>query len=49
MTTEERNSMERLCKQIAVEKDPKKFIQLVHELDELLHRVVKRLGPQHIT
>lgn len=36
MTPDERERMEYLCGQIAVEKDPKLFDQLIQELNDLL-------------
>ena len=47
MTPEEQEEMTRLCKQIAVEKNPITFDQLVHQLLELLDRKHKRIHPEH--
>ena len=47
MTPEERNKMEELCKQIAVEKDPAKFDRLVFELNELLEIKHQRIHTEH--
>lgn len=38
MAPEEKQQMESLCKQIQVEKDPKKFGELIQQLNELLER-----------
>jgi hypothetical protein len=35
MTPEERQRLGRLCEQVVTEQDPKKFEQLVHELNDL--------------
>jgi len=43
VTPEEWELMQTLCKQIAVEKDPKKFSKLVQELNELLEKKEHRL------
>jgi len=43
MTPEERDRMNWLCKQIADEQDPKKFSELVHELDQLFAKKEHRL------
>src|SRR5215467_15073452 len=45
MTPDEQELMERICKQIAVEKDPNKFTELCHELNELLEKKEHRLKP----
>jgi hypothetical protein len=41
MTDEERKRMFWLCEQIAVEKDPDKFLELITELNELLEKATK--------
>jgi hypothetical protein len=46
MTPEERELMNRLCQQIAVEKDAKTFDELVHQLNELLEKKEHRLKPE---
>jgi hypothetical protein len=46
MTPEERELMNKLCRQIEVEKDPKTFDELVHQLNELLERKEHRLNPE---
>jgi hypothetical protein len=38
MTPEEKELMNSLCQRIAVEKDPKTFDELVHQLNELLEK-----------
>jgi hypothetical protein len=43
MTAQEREQMNRLCERIQIEKDPKIFMQLVEQLNELLERKEKRL------
>jgi hypothetical protein len=43
MNQEERQQMNRLCQRIQIEKDPKVFMQLVEQLNELLERKEKRL------
>jgi hypothetical protein len=43
MTPEERQRMELLCAQIAVEKEHDKFLALVKELNDLLERKEHRL------
>jgi len=43
MTPEERQLVNKLCKRIADEKDPRIFRQLVQELDELMALKEKRL------
>jgi hypothetical protein len=35
-----------LCEQIAVEQDPTRFMQLVHELNKLLEEKERRLNQQ---
>ena len=45
MTPDEQELMERICKQIAVEKDANKFTELCHELNELLEKKEHRLKP----
>jgi hypothetical protein len=46
MTPEERELMNKVCQQIAVEKDPKTFDELVHQLNELLEKKEHRLKPE---
>jgi hypothetical protein len=46
MTPEELELMYKLCQQIAVEKDPKAFDELVHQLNELLEKKEHRLHPE---
>ena len=43
MTSEEREQMNKLCRQIAVEKDYGKFLQLIVELNDLLDTKAQRL------
>ena len=43
MTTEEKERMEWLCKQIQVEQDSSKFTKLITELNQLLQRKEHRL------
>jgi len=43
MTPEEREQMNRLCEQIAKEKDHQKFVKLVQELNDLLDHKEQRL------
>ena len=43
MTPDEKELMNKLCGQIAVERDHQKFTQLVDELDKLLERKEHRL------
>jgi hypothetical protein len=43
MTPDERERMNRLCEQIAVERDHEKFVKLVQELNELLDHKEQRL------
>jgi hypothetical protein len=45
MTPEEKELMDALCKRIAVEQDPKKFDELVFQLNELLEKKEHRLKP----
>ena len=49
MTDEERAEMERLCKLIAVEKDPTKFDAYVRHLNDLLEVKHARIHPEHKT
>jgi hypothetical protein len=49
MTEEERAEMERLCKLIAVEKDPINFDEYVRQLNELLEVKHSRIHPEHKT
>jgi hypothetical protein len=46
MTPEERELMNKLCQQIAVEKDPNTFDELVHQLNELLEKKEHRIKPE---
>lgn len=43
MTPDERERMEKLCNQIAIEKDPKIFDQLIQELNDLLAAKQERI------
>jgi len=43
MTPEEREWMNWLCKQIQVERDPKRFAQLILELNEVLATTEARI------
>jgi len=43
MTPDERERMQVLCEQIAKEENRERFINLVHELNELLENKVQRL------
>ncbi len=43
MTPEEREQMFALCAQIAIEKDPQVFTQLVQQLNDLLEGIERRL------
>lgn len=43
MTPEDRSRMDALCAQIAVEKDQRKFLKLVEELNDLLERSQHKL------
>lgn len=45
MTPDEREKMNGLCQQIAIEKDPKTFDQLVKELNDLIEQKHGRLNP----
>ncbi len=45
MTPEERMEMNVLCEQIATEKDPKIFDQLVRQLNDLLEQKYDRIQP----
>ncbi len=47
MTSEEREKMEALCKQIAIEQDPVKFDALVRALNDLLDAKHARIHPEH--
>lgn len=49
MTPEEREKMEELCKQIAVEKDPNTFDRLIEELNDLFERKHQRIHQSHKT
>jgi hypothetical protein len=43
MTPEEREHMNKLCAQIQVERDPRKFTTLIRDLNELLEKKERRL------
>jgi hypothetical protein len=43
MTPDERERMAILCERIAKEQDPHKFIQLVHQLNDLLGAKERRI------
>jgi hypothetical protein len=43
MTPEEKATLDALCRQIALEKDPQTFHQLLVQLNDLLERKEKRL------
>ena len=47
MTSQEREEMDRLCRLIAVEKDPTKFDEYVRQLDALLEVKRVRIHPEH--
>ena len=38
MTREEKEQIEKLCKQIETEQDPKKLTELLSQLNDLLHK-----------
>jgi len=44
MTPEEKQRLEWLCKEIQIEKDQKKFNDLVTELNELINKKVLRMS-----
>ena len=44
MTSEERELMNCICQQIQCEKDPKRFAELVQELEGLLSKKEERLA-----
>lgn len=46
MTEQEREQMVLLCKRIAEEDDPKIFLQLLRDLNDLLERKKRRLDGQ---
>jgi len=46
MTFEERKRMFALCKLIQDEKDPKKFADLIQELNQLLDQKRERIQPE---
>jgi hypothetical protein len=46
MTPEEKEMMHKLCQRIEIEKDPKTFDELVHQLNELLEKKEHRLKPE---
>jgi hypothetical protein len=45
VTAEERMKMEELCRQIAIEKDPKTFEGLIEQLNDLLEIKHRRIDP----
>jgi hypothetical protein len=45
MSPEEHSRMNHLCELIAVEKDHRKFLDLIRELNGLLERKQQRLNP----
>ncbi len=47
MTDEERDWMNALCEQIAVEQNYERLTSLIHELNELLEGKQRRLELQH--
>jgi hypothetical protein len=47
MTPEERERMDELCKAVQAEKDPRKFDELVRELNELIEEKHERIHPEH--
>ena len=47
MTSEEREKMNELCRQIQTEKNPEIFDQLVLELNELIEVKHERIHPEH--
>jgi hypothetical protein len=49
MTPEERERMDRICRQIQIEKDPQVFDRLVEELNDLLELKHARIHPEHQT
>jgi hypothetical protein len=49
MTPQERERMNWLCNHIQDEKDPEKFDELVHELNDLLEAKHQRIHPAHKT
>ncbi len=49
MTPDERERMAILCERIATEQDPKKFDQLIQDLNDLLERKHERIHPEHKT
>lgn len=49
MTTQEKEEMERLCKLIQIERDQKKFTELIVELNRLLANKEDRLtSPRNV-
>jgi hypothetical protein len=47
MTPKERERMNEICSQIATEKDPETFDNLVRELNDLLEQKHERIHPEH--
>jgi hypothetical protein len=47
MIPDEREKMAILCERIAKEQDPKKFNNLVQQLNELLGKKRQRIQPEH--
>ena len=45
MNPEEREQMNWLCERIQIEENPHAFVNLVKQLNELLERKAKRIGP----
>jgi hypothetical protein len=44
MNSEERDEMNKLCERIQIEQAPRRFMELVDELNKLLPRKEQRLG-----
>jgi hypothetical protein len=49
MTPDERERMATLCERIATEQDPKKFDELIKDLNDLLELKHQRIHPEHKT
>jgi hypothetical protein len=47
MNSDERARMNKICSQIATEKDPATFDRLVKELNDLLEQKHERIHPDH--
>jgi hypothetical protein len=47
MTPDERERMAILCERIAKEQDPKKFDELIRDLNDLLELKHQRIHPEH--